>query len=303
MSNIIKFKKKRVSHGIILSGTQCTNEYGPVSKEIHLNDLMFYALYWDKITITQIPGFHFGNSNFKEFEHNGVVESFVNTIPLQGVHSSQMQKLALESLIACQSIKKQDKDTEWLIYNNVKTSLNSSKSKELLERDTLRVKIAECLPYPTAYVALDKMLRFKEEKLSELDELHYAKYKLFEQISQYDDPDRRGLAEIFEINEFSRRLESYQEQFAEFCPNYGLKPLISDIKSNKPNLWESAFVAGDMLLSGGISLSGSFTIGKNLFTTILGHKQKIHQANQNSPEFQYISSAVNSGILLPRIRV
>ena len=55
MSNIIKFKKRRISKGIILSGTTVNNETGVVAKDLSLQDLMFYGLYWDNVILTQIP--------------------------------------------------------------------------------------------------------------------------------------------------------------------------------------------------------------------------------------------------------
>ena len=42
MSNIIKFKRRRVSQGIILSGTTANNENGIVAKDLSRQDLMFY---------------------------------------------------------------------------------------------------------------------------------------------------------------------------------------------------------------------------------------------------------------------
>ena len=63
-----------------------------------------------------------------------------------------------------------------------------------------------------------------------------------------------------------------------------MKSLISDIKSNKFQLLEASLAAGDLLVSG-LSLSGTYNLGKTFFN-IFGSKQKIHEARKNSPEFQ-----------------
>lgn len=216
------------------------------------------------------------------------------------MHSSQFQRLALESLIACQSIKRQTKDSDWIIYNNVASGFNSIESEDLLEQHSIRIEIAKCLPYPSTYVPVDVLRRFREDHIEQLDDLHYAKYKLFETISSFGDKDRRALAQEYEISNFDKALTDYQKLFAARFPNYALKPIISDIKNNKPQLWEVAAVIGDMALSGG-TLSGALTVGKTMFK-MLGCRQKIHEAKKNSPQFHFISSAINRGIILQQLK-
>ncbi len=142
---------------------------------------MFYGLYWDSIILTQIPMFHFTNEIIEDFRANGVIEFYTNAPPPR-VHSSQMQELALESLLACQSVRRQNKNSDWIIYNNVADGFNSLISDELIESDAIRVEIAKCLPYPSTYVPIETLRRFREDYLDELDRLHFTKYKLFEKL-------------------------------------------------------------------------------------------------------------------------
>lgn len=299
MSNIIKFKRRRVSQGIILSGTTANNENGIVAKDLSRQDLMFYGLYWDNIILTQIPYIDCSDEVVNEFKSNGVIDFYRNAPP-ESIHSSQFQRLALESLIACQSVKKQTKDSDWIIYNNVAAGFNSIESDDLLEQDSIRIEIAKCLPYPSTYVPIDVLRRFREDHIEQLDNLHYTKYKLFRTISVFDDKDQRALSRQNEIIQFDKAVTEYQEVFASRFPSYSLKPIISDIKSNKPKLWEASTAIGDMMLSGG-TLSGAYLVGKTLFN-MLGSKQKIHEAKQNSPQFHFISSAIDKGIILQKIR-
>ena len=67
-------------------------------------------------------------------------------MPSMQIHSSEMQRLALESLLACQSIRKQTTDSDWIIYNNVADGFNSIESDDLIEQHTIRIEIAKCLP-------------------------------------------------------------------------------------------------------------------------------------------------------------
>ena len=299
MSNIIKFKKRRISKGIILSGTTVNNENGVVAKDLSLQDLMFYGLYWDNVILTQIPMIETSSPEIEQFKQNGIIDYFRNAPP-DRLHSSQFQKLALESLIACQSVKNQIKDSDWTIYNNVAGGFNTINSDDLLEKHAIRIEISKCLPYPSTYVPIDTLKRFREDNIEQLDDLHYAKYKLFETISNYDDKDRRGLARQYEIIEFDKALTNYQNVFASTFPRFSLKPIIGDIKSNKPQLWDIGASIGDMLINGG-SLSGTLAVGKTLIN-MLGSKQKIHEAKQNSPQFHYISSAIEEGIILQNLK-
>lgn len=299
MNNIIPFKKRRISKGIILSGTSVSNENGPVAKDLTQKDLMFYGLYWDNIIITQIPMIDTSNELIEEFKRNGVIDTFQNAPP-DRMHSAEFQRLALESLIACQSVKKQNPNSDWIIFNNVANGFNSIDSEDLLEQDSIRIEIAKCLPYPSTYVPIDVLRRFREDHLDQLDDLHYAKYKLFRTITEFDDKDKRELARQYEIIQFDKAVTEYQEVFAAKFPHYSLKPIISDIKNNKPHLWEIGASIGDMALSGG-SLSGALAVGKVLFN-MFGSKQKIHEAKQNAPQFHFISSAIEKGIVLQKIK-
>lgn len=256
MGEIIQFKKKRIAKGLIISGLGgVTNEHGPVAQNLSHGDLMFYGLYWDNIIITQIPMFHFTNEVIEEFRANGVVEFYTNAPPPM-VHSSQMQRLALESLLACQSVRRQSKDSDWIIYNNVADGFNSLKSDELIESDAIRVEIAKCLPYPSSYVPIETLRRFRENYIDELDRLHFTKYKLFEKISSHDCLEKRDLAKSYELEAFQRAIRDYEFAFASKFRYYSMKPLISDIKSNKSDLLEAGLATVDLLCSG-FNLSGT----------------------------------------------
>lgn len=297
MSNIIRFKKPRITQGIILSGTVVNNENGSVAKDLSLSDLMFYSLYWDNVTITQIPFIESSSPEIQQFISNGVVDIYRNAPP-ERIHSSEFQRLALESLIACQSVRKQNKQSDWVIYNNVADGFNTIESDDLLDEHSIRVEISKCLPFPSTYVPIDVLRRFREDHIEQLDALYYAKYKLFRTITQFEDKEKRELERQYEIIQFDKSVTDYQEVFAARFPNYSLKPIISDIKSNMPHLWDIGAIIGDMALSGG-SLSGALTVGKTVFN-MFGSKQKIHEAKQNSPQFHFISSAIEKGIVLQK---
>lgn len=300
MGEIINFKKKRITKGLIISGLGgVTNEYGPVAQNLSHGDLMFYGLYWDSIILTQIPMFHFTNEIIEDFRANGVIEFYTNAPPPR-VHSSQMQELALESLLACQSVRRQNKNSDWIIYNNVADGFNSLISHELIESDAIRVEIAKCLPYPSTYVPIETLRRFREDYLDELDRLHFTKYKLFEKISSQTSQEKRDLAKSYELDAFQRALSDYEFAFASKFRYYSMKPLISDIKANKADLLEAGLATVDFVC-GGFNLSGTYNLGKTFFN-IFSSRQKIHEAKINSPEFQFIGEAINKGIILQKFR-
>lgn len=241
--------------------------------------------------------FHFTNDVIEEFRSNDVIEFYSNAPP-QSMHSSEMQRMALESLLACQSVRRQNKDADWIIYNNVAEGFNSIESESLIEQDSIRVEISKCLPYPSTYVPIDTLRKFREDYLDELDRLHFAKYKLFEKISSHENLARRDLAKCYELEEFERAIRDYEHAFSCRFRYYSMKSLISDIRHNKSELLEVGLAAGDLVL-GGFNLSGTYNFGKTFFN-LFSSKQKIHEAKQNSPEFQFISSAISNGIILQK---
>ena len=298
MGEIIQFKKKRIPTGIIISGLGgVSNENRPVAKDLTDADLMFYGLYWDNIVITQIPMFHFTNNVIEEFRSNGVIDFYTNAPPPQ-IHSSEMQRLALESLLACQSVRNQNKDSDWIIYNNVADGFNTIESEDLIEQQTIRIEIAKCLPYPSTYVPIDILRKFREDYMDELDRLHLTKYKLFEKISSYENLERRNIAKLYELTDFQQAIRDYEFAFSSKFSYYSMKSLISDINRNKSQLLEAGLATGDLLM-GGPSLSGTYNLGKTFFN-IFSSKQRIHEARKNSPEFQFIGSAINNGIILQK---
>jgi len=232
---------------------------------------MFYGLYWDSIILTQIPMFHFTNEIIEDFRANGVIEFYTNAPPPR-VHSSQMQELALESLLACQSVRRQNKNSDWIIYNNVADGFNSLISDELIESDAIRVEIAKCLPYPSTYVPIETLRRFREDYLDELDRLHFTKYKLFEKISSQTSQEKRDLAKSYELDAFQRALSDYEFAFASKFRYYSMKPLISDIKANKADLLEAGLATVDFVC-GGFNLSGTYNLGKT-FSIFLAQDRK-----------------------------
>ncbi|WP_338560766.1 DUF6236 family protein [Acinetobacter sp. KS-LM10] len=300
MGEIIQFKKKKIAKGLIISGMGgVSNENGPVAKDLTHKDLMFYGLYWDNVIITQIPMFHFTNDVIEEFRSNGVVEFYSNAPP-PSMHSSEMQKMALESLLACQSVRKQNKSSDWIIYNNVSDGFNSLEAESLIEKDSIRIEIAKCLPYPSTYVPVETLRKFRHDYIDELDRLHLAKYKLFDKISSYESLERRELAKCYELEEFEKSIKDYEFAFSCKFRYYSMKSLISDIKQSKPELLEIGLATGDLLLEG-FNLSGTYNFGKTFFN-LFSSKQKIHEAKQNCPEFQFISSAINNGIILQKFK-
>lgn len=92
---------------------------------------MFYRLYWDNVVLTQIPMIDTSNELIEEFKRNGVINIYRNAPP-EKMHSAEFQYLALEFLIACQSIKKQNKSYDWIIFNNVADGFNTIDSEDLL---------------------------------------------------------------------------------------------------------------------------------------------------------------------------
>lgn len=295
-NNIIQFRKKKVERGIILSGLAgVQNELGPVAKDVSPADMMYYALYWNKITVTQIPMFDFRNEIMEQFRSNGILDFYQNAPPSR-IHSAEMQRLALESLLACLSVRRQEKNIDWLIYNNVMGSFNTLDCEDLIETHAIRVEIAECLPYPSTYVPIDTLLRFKEKYSDLLEELNIAQYDVFKVISEFDEKNKKELSRQYEISRFEKAVQEYQKAFAAKYPFYSLKSLVTDIKSNKSSLIEVGAAFGDLALTGA-SFSAPLAIIKSALN-IRGSKQKIHQAMENAPQFQYISSAMNEGIIV-----
>lgn len=299
MSNIIQFKKPKPEKGIILSGVgNIRNEHGEIAEKITDQDLMYYALYWDRITITQLAFMMCGNDLYDQFKTNGVLEFYQNQV--DSMHSSQMQTMATQSLIDCLNVKKQQKNVDWLIFHNLKNSFNSFVSEGLIEKNTIRVELAKCLPVPSTYVPVDSLLQFKLDYSSELETLHYSMKKTLNIISSFDD-DERAFSTQCEVTEFSRALEDYQLAFSFKYPNFSLKSLATDIRNNKSSLLNILGVTTDVVLGAPLTFSGIATISTSLLN-IAPSKQNVHQLVQNNKQFHYISSAIDRGIIVPPIK-
>lgn len=202
--------------GIISSPNVIHREPGGFStgKGLSLEDLRYYALYWDKIVIPTNTLYHFELPQEESFISAGIIErpqfGFKGTI-----HSEQIPDYinAAQSQIA--ETLMEDKSTDWVMQQF---------SSELVlpeiystERNALRIDLANCLPVPTGEANIHDILEFKERRQSEFKALHRYLDELYQQALSSPDKSLASKTAIDKLSESITALDTVtQESFGVF---------------------------------------------------------------------------------------
>lgn len=181
---------------------------------LSLEDLRYYALYWDKIVIPTNNLFHFVLPQEESFITAGIIDR-----PLFGFKGSVHSKDIPDYMISAQSQIAEDlmkdKRTDW-VMQQFGSELALPKQYSV-DRNALRIDLTNCLPVPTGEVNIHDILEFKERRESEFKALHRYIDELYQQA--LSSPDQ-SLASKTAINKLSESIEALdkvtQETFGLF---------------------------------------------------------------------------------------
>ena len=148
-----------------------------------LNKLRYYSLYWDKVVI---PKFDFIPDELQVPQEEGFISAGIlvrpetETLPFGEPRKEAWVGLMLRSQSQTAKNLMQEKDTDWVMQQE---GFNLTFDEEhTVERNTLRIALAGCLPVPLGKVDVYDILEFKENRRDELLALHNFLDELYQQV-------------------------------------------------------------------------------------------------------------------------
>ncbi|ANF81518.1 hypothetical protein A3K93_04475 [Acinetobacter sp. NCu2D-2] len=294
MSNIIQFKKRKLQRGIVapagimsISGSSLHLE-----RTYNLEDIYYYVMYWDRISIPTSNAFYCGLPLEKELFATGMLER--PSLPIVGTVDVAQHTHFTFGEVAKNKMK--DDSLDWMIHHMSGDPIYLP--EHTTQKESVRLKITKALPIPSvnAKFSLDDLLSFKVKRSSELEALHETMDKLLKKI-HYEEIDAIRRSELirFEnaIQELDRtifeRFKVYKK--SDFEVNLDLKgDAHYALALNAPTL-------SSALLTDEIQLATLVPSIMSLFTLTKKYGVTFNQYNHGDLNLEYLSSARSENII------
>lgn len=261
-------------------------------RTLSLDELRFYALYWDKVVIPTNNFIHLGLPQEDDFISAGVIErpliSFTGSM-----HSEQVPDFLLRAQILVAEELMKDKNTDWVIQQlGHELALPKAYS---LKRDTLRIDLANCLPVPSGDININDILEFKERRKNEFLALHEHLDELYEQTLLSPDQSLASKKAVSRLVATINELDKVtQERFSLFN-RHDLTTIL--------NIYGKKIQEGIIMDLVAASFTGKITpivtIGGVISATIKvsSQSEKIFRPAQENLKLAYLSSAKKEGFI------
>lgn len=259
---------------------------------LSLDEMRYYALYWDNVVIPTNNLVHMGLPQEEAFISAGAIER-----PNVAFNGSYEGEQVTNAVLSCQSIVAKelvkDKRIDWVIqqFNDELIILDDY----IEERNTLRIDLASCLPVPTGEINIHDILNFKELRKTELIALHEYLDEVYQQALLFPD---QTLASKKAISNLTRAIEDLDKVTQE-----GFKEYVKHNLSTVFNLYKDKIGEGvimDLTVSAlmGSPIVPAVTIGGIVSATIkisMNSTQTFRPADQNL-KLAYLSKAKKDGL-------
>lgn len=259
---------------------------------LSLDEMRYYALYWDNVVIPTNNLVHMGLPQEEAFISAGAIER-----PNVAFNGSYEGDQVTNAVLSCQSIVAKelvkDKRIDWVIqqFNDELIILDDY----IEERNTLRIDLASCLPVPTGEINIHDILNFKELRKTELIALHDYLDEVYQQALLFPD---QTLASKKAISNLTRAIEDLDKVTQEGFKEYMKHNLSTVFNLYKDKIGEGVIM--DLTVSAlmGSPIVPAVTIGGIVSATIkisMNSTQTFRPADQNL-KLAYLSKARKDGL-------
>lgn len=259
---------------------------------LSLDEMRYYALYWDNVVIPTNNLVHMGLPQEEAFISAGAIER-----PNVAFNGSYEGDQVTNAVLSCQSIVAKelvkDKRIDWVIqqFNDELIILDDY----IEERNTLRIDLASCLPVPTGEINIHDILNFKELRKTELIALHDYLDEVYQQALLFPD---QTLASKKAISNLTRAIEDLDKVTQEGFKEYMKHNLSTVFNLYKDKIGEGVIM--DLTVSAlmGSPIVPAVTIGGIVSATIkisMNSTQTFRPADQNL-KLAYLSKAKKDGL-------
>jgi hypothetical protein len=263
-----------------------------MKRSLSLDEMRYYALYWDKVVIPSNNLVHIGVPQEDAFISAGAIER-----PNIGFQGSYGGNQLTDAILSCQSIVAKelvkDKTMDWVIQQFGHECILLDNYSE--ERNTLRIDLAACLPVPTGEVNIHDILEFKEQRKNEFITLHEYLDEFYEEALSSADQD---LASKKALSKLAKSIDDLDKVTHERFQ-----------KSNKHDLSAELNLYGRDILIGaaggaGLDFASGFTFpiatiagGLLSIVRVTAKTTRTFQPAEKNLKLAYLSDARKNGLL------
>lgn len=203
-----------MERGIITPAMEIVSEGNSVSMKggIPPEKCRYYALYWDKVVITDSNVFGTGISDeLKILEGAGIVRKETARMNLSGTFDgSSLAKMHFQGLAEIATDLTNKNPGQWAIHQSGdQLTIPAGLSTELVTAD---FELTRCLPVPKADVPLDRLLEFKLKRADELAALRGSLDDLYLEISKSADIPRSKIVHLQRLEQAISDLDKVAQQ-------------------------------------------------------------------------------------------
>lgn len=180
-----------------------------MERSITPDEVRYYLMYWDKVTIPTNNLVHIGIPEEDELIRCQAIER--PRITFQGSFGGDVLTnaiLSCQTVIASEKVK--DKNIDWCIHQFGQSLSLPQQYKET--KDVIRFDLINALPVPSAETPIADILEFKQRRADELNELHHALDDIYIEILKSPDTDLTSKKQISDLKEKISNLHRAQSE-------------------------------------------------------------------------------------------
>lgn len=203
-----------MERGIVTPAMEIVSEGDSVSMRggIPPEKCRYYALYWDKVVVTDSNIFGTGLSDdLQLLEGAGIVRKETARMNLNGTfNGSDLANMHFQGLAEVSANLTNRNPGQWAIHQSGdQLIVPASMSKDLITAD---FELTRCLPVPKSDVPLDRLLEFKLKRTDELIALRTTLDELYLEISKSADIPRSKIVQIQRLEQAISDLDKVAKQ-------------------------------------------------------------------------------------------
>lgn len=263
-----------------------------MKRSLSLDEMSYYALYWDKVVIPSNNLVHIGVPQEDAFISAGAIER-----PNIGFQGSYGGNQLTDAILSCQSIVAKelvkDRTMDWVIQQFGDECILLDNYSE--ERNTLRIDLAACLPVPTGEVNIHDILEFKEQRKNEFITLHEYLDEFYEEALSSPDQD---LASKKALSKLAKSIDDLDKVTHERFQKSNKHDLSAELNLYGRDIWIGAAAGAGLDFASGFTLPIATIAGALMSTVrVTAKTTRTFQPAEKNLKLAYLSDARKNGLL------